>query len=110
MLVGDSVSRYQFMALLAALGRAGRPVTCSAVAQPALDNRSAPAGRAQYVDLMSRDPYGGAPLDWTRYPRGPTPHSDLCTLRIKPDEQHGWLVAENRDRGEALVYVWERET
>jgi hypothetical protein len=46
-----------------------------------------------------------------RYPRGDEgdANSDLCTLRIDPSAEHGWLVAENRERAEALVYVWERE-
>jgi hypothetical protein len=35
-------------------------------------------------------------------------NSDLCTLRIDPTAEHGWMVAENRERSEALVYVWER--
>jgi hypothetical protein len=50
---------------------------------------------------------GGAPLDWTTFPRGEsdaTSH-DLCTLRIQPKAEHGWLVAEHRGRAEALVYV-----
>jgi hypothetical protein len=54
---------------------------------------------------------GGGTLDWGRYPRGPSgsTNADLCTLRIAPTEEHGWMVAENREREEALVYVWERE-
>ena len=63
MFVGDSVSRYHFMSLVAAIGRSHRPLTCVAVAQPTLDNRSAPRGRAEFVELMGRDAYGGAPLD-----------------------------------------------
>ena len=45
-----------------------------------------------------------------RYPRGDTSetNSDLCTLRIDPSAEHGWMVAENRERSEALVYAWER--
>ena len=53
MFVGDSVSRYHFMSLVAAIGRSHRP----------LDNRSALRGRAEFVELMGRDAYGGAPLD-----------------------------------------------
>ena len=63
MFIGDSVSRYHFMSLVAAIGRSHRPLTCVAVAQPTLDNRSAPRGRAEFVELMGRDAYGGAPLD-----------------------------------------------
>ena len=63
MFVGDSVSRYHFMSLVAAIGRSRRPLTCVAVAQPTLDNRSALRGRAEFVELMGRDAYGGAPLD-----------------------------------------------
>ena len=63
MFIGDSVSRYHFMSLVAAIGRSHRPLTCVAVAQPTLDNWSAPRGRAEFVELMGRDAYGGAPLD-----------------------------------------------
>ena len=63
MFVGDSVSRYHFMSLVAAIGRSRRPLTCVAVAQPTLDNRSSLRGRAEFVELMGRDAYGGAPLD-----------------------------------------------
>lgn len=34
-----------------------------------------------------------AHCDWRQYPRG-HPNSDLLTLRIRPQDKHGWFVAE----------------
>ena len=53
------------------------------------------------------------PLDWRRFPRnGGAPNSDLLTLRIRPEEKHGWFVAErtlvNEKASVALGYRWER--
>ena len=68
MLVGDSLSRYQFMALVAAVRRVGRPLACSDVEQPVLSNRTADgaallAERSEFVEMMTRDAYGGAAVD-----------------------------------------------
>ena len=79
MFVGDSVSRYQFMSLVAAIS-SRRPLTCVAVAQPTLDNRSALRGRAEFVELMGRDAYGGVPLDC----RGPRLLLSFRRLNLLP--------------------------
>ena len=48
------------MTLVAAIGRSHRPLRCVAVVQPTLDNYSIPLDRAQFVEMMGRDRYGGA--------------------------------------------------
>ena len=57
-----------------------------------------------YPSLPSKEKDADS-LDWTTYPRGEagSTNSDLCTLRIVPTDKHGWMVAENRSRGAALV-------
>ena len=32
----------------------------------------------------------------------------LCTMRVRPDEERGWLCGEHKGKGVALAYVWER--
>lgn len=49
----------------------------------------------------------GETSDWRRFPTSPI-NSDLCTLRIQPDNKHGWFVAVQPRVGLALTYVWER--
>ena len=44
--------------------------------------------------------------DWRAYPRCPK-NSDLLTMRVPPESEHGYFVAERP--GEAcFAYVWER--
>ena len=32
----------------------------------------------------------------------------LCTMRIRPNDTHGWLVAQQPETSTILTYVWER--
>jgi hypothetical protein len=49
----------------------------------------------------------GGETDWRRYPREPK-SADLCTLRIRPEDDRGWFVCAQNDHRSALVYAWER--
>lgn len=49
----------------------------------------------------------GGEIDWRLYPREPA-SSDLCTLRIRPDDERAWFVCAQNDHHLALVYTWER--
>jgi hypothetical protein len=54
--------------------------------------------------------YGGSgEVDWRQYPRTAGPSADLCTMRLKPTDKLGWMLAENTDKGLMVAYVWDRE-
>ena len=45
--------------------------------------------------------------DWSRFPRCER-NSDLCTMRVSPQDEHGWFVVERP--GEAVfAYAWKRQ-
>jgi len=50
----------------------------------------------------------GSMVDWRQYPQAARSEG-LCTMRVKPSEERGWLVGENTVKGLALAYVWQRE-
>lgn len=63
----------------------------------------------EYPSIPRND--GGEADDWRRYPRAQR-NSDLCTLRIRPGDKYGWMVADqrhSREVGTAIVYAWERK-
>lgn len=48
--------------------------------------------------------------DWRRYPHAPK-NSDLCTLRVRREDDFGWFVADQRHSegvGVAIAYAWKR--
>jgi len=49
----------------------------------------------------------GSPVDWREYPQAEQSEG-LCTMRVRPDEERGWLCGEHKGKGVALAYVWER--
>ena len=50
--------------------------------------------------------------DWRKYPRNDV-NSDLCTLRINPNDKFGWFtcakdIIDNNNKSLFLIYKWER--
>ena len=69
MLIGDSLMQYQFAALVAWLGRAGRPLKCTPVSQQTLDPRGTvhdDAVSSAVQELAFQDPYDGGAQDCER--------------------------------------------
>ena len=56
----------------------------------------------------------GETEDWRQYPRCPS-NTDLCTMRVDPNDSLGWFVVERQEKPGAderknvmLAYLWER--
>lgn len=49
----------------------------------------------------------GGTQDWRKFPRQ-DPSSDLCTMRIRPQDDYGWFCAVQPSCELAVAYAWER--
>lgn len=58
----------------------------------------------EYPHIPGKD---GGTLDWQTYPRQAC-NEDLCTMRIRPEDDVAWFSACNPAKGVAMAYAWER--
>ena len=74
--------------------------------QPSAEKHStwAVAADFDYPDVPRRD---GGTADWRRYPRDAR-NSDLCTLRVRPQDELGWFTAVQNACRLGVYYIWER--
>ena len=74
------------------------------------DDLSSPEAFASLAefDYPSIPLAAGGHADWTRFPRIKGA-GGICTLRIRPNEQHGYFVALNQCLGLAVAARWPRK-